>query len=573
MLTFAKTQAQPQRPSFSPARSNTVNPGPDYHRYPIQHLQRGIGNQVMPRMLQDHAAGPEASSTAAAPPRFAHDFSRTPIHPPAAGVGSPQVMRMAEPEVQLMQAQHCTPGARERAEVPSSVYVPLRSAGQALEGGTRDFMETRFGYDFSRVRVHTDPRAAESARAVNAVAYTIGNDIVFDTDRYAPGTHQGRYLLAHELAHVVQQGGQPPSQIDKLSMTTPGDAHELQANTVAGAVTGGATVPSGTVSGTTVARQVDAGVADAAPSDATPVAGAAAPDKAPVAPPAAPARAPVAPPSVTFGKVAADARADRIPPTKSVDVPVTLANIPPGRSVTIDVEGSGAGNGTAALTAGASLAASGKVTLEGGTQTPPGNAGKLKLRAKLGPVAVGRSAGFTVAAYPVNYTDTYLSDIDDGVHLGMMVQDGWSSDGGGAISELDQVEISERVDMQSRDNPPFTVAGATSATSGTSGYNPANALTQDTFQMAKAGIDSTGLSVGWWTRVQGQLCLFKCKRTGVSDVVMPASGYRIIQVAYNFSPFAPAWKHKTFHVPATITVEGRTATSGGGTAESPEHDL
>ena len=213
------------------------------------------------------------------------------------------------------------------------------------------------------------------------------------------------------------------------------------------------------------------------------------------------------------------------------------------------------------------------VTVEGGTQTSPGNAGKLKLRAKLGAAVVGRSAGFSVAAYPINYTDTYLSDINDGIHLGMMVQDGWSSDGSGPISELDQVEISERVDMQSRDNPPFTVPGATSATSGTSGYNAADSLTQDTFRMAKASIDTTGLGLGMWTRVQGQLCLFKCKRTGITDVVMPASGYKIIQVVYNLNLLLPAFKHKTIHAPAAITVEGRTATPGGGTAASPAHDL
>jgi outer membrane protein OmpA-like peptidoglycan-associated protein len=66
-------------------------------------------------------------------------------------------------------------------------------------------MEARFGHDFSRVRVHTDPTAARSARAVHALAYTVGSDIAFDAGRYAPDTGAGRRLLAHELAHVVQQ--------------------------------------------------------------------------------------------------------------------------------------------------------------------------------------------------------------------------------------------------------------------------------------------------------------------------------------------------------------------------------
>src|SRR5205085_3153068 len=70
---------------------------------------------------------------------------------------------------------------------------------------TRTFMEPRFGHDFSRVRVHADGRAAESARSVNALAYTVGEDLVFGAGQYAPGTSAGKRLLAHELSHVVQQ--------------------------------------------------------------------------------------------------------------------------------------------------------------------------------------------------------------------------------------------------------------------------------------------------------------------------------------------------------------------------------
>jgi hypothetical protein len=85
------------------------------------------------------------------------------------------------------------------------VHEVVRSPGRDLDSQTRRELETRFGHDFSRVRVHTDERAAESARAVNARAYTVGRDIVFDEGLYAPSTASGRTLLAHELAHVVQQ--------------------------------------------------------------------------------------------------------------------------------------------------------------------------------------------------------------------------------------------------------------------------------------------------------------------------------------------------------------------------------
>jgi hypothetical protein len=89
--------------------------------------------------------------------------------------------------------------------VPPIVGDVLRSSGQLLDPTTRAFMESRFGHDFSRVRVHTDARAAESARAVNAHAYTVGRDIIFAAGEYAPETTNGRRLLAHELVHVMQQ--------------------------------------------------------------------------------------------------------------------------------------------------------------------------------------------------------------------------------------------------------------------------------------------------------------------------------------------------------------------------------
>jgi hypothetical protein len=90
---------------------------------------------------------------------------------------------------------------------PPSVHEVLRSSGQPLDPETRGFMELRFGQDFSRVRVHTDGRAAESARAVDARAYTVRRDIAFGKGQYAPGTPGGRRLLAHELTHVLHQTG------------------------------------------------------------------------------------------------------------------------------------------------------------------------------------------------------------------------------------------------------------------------------------------------------------------------------------------------------------------------------
>jgi DNA/RNA endonuclease G (NUC1) len=88
---------------------------------------------------------------------------------------------------------------------PPIVNEVLNSPGQPLDAGTRAYFEPRFGHDFSKVRVHTDARAAESARAVNALAYTVGQNISFGAGQYAPDTTLGRRLLAHELTHVYQQ--------------------------------------------------------------------------------------------------------------------------------------------------------------------------------------------------------------------------------------------------------------------------------------------------------------------------------------------------------------------------------
>lgn len=91
-----------------------------------------------------------------------------------------------------------------RGAVPPIVNDVLRSEGRPLDQSTRVFMEDRFGHDFSKVRVHADRLAANSALAVNAHAYTVGSQIVFGAGRYNSAA-DGQHLLAHELAHVVQQ--------------------------------------------------------------------------------------------------------------------------------------------------------------------------------------------------------------------------------------------------------------------------------------------------------------------------------------------------------------------------------
>lgn len=114
----------------------------------------------------------------------------------------PAVQRKSPARPQIAAGSSAAPVA---TYAPPIVHDVLRSPGQPLDAGARSFMEPRFGRDFSGVRVHTDAKAARSAQAVDALAYTAGRHIVFDIGQYAPESHAGRTLLAHELSHTVQQ--------------------------------------------------------------------------------------------------------------------------------------------------------------------------------------------------------------------------------------------------------------------------------------------------------------------------------------------------------------------------------
>lgn len=92
------------------------------------------------------------------------------------------------------------------SQVPTHVHSALSSGGHSLDHQTRSFFEPRLGYDLSSVRIHTDSTAGQSARAIDARAYTLGSAIVFAEGEYRPEADGGKRLLAHELAHVIQQG-------------------------------------------------------------------------------------------------------------------------------------------------------------------------------------------------------------------------------------------------------------------------------------------------------------------------------------------------------------------------------
>ncbi|MDQ3775218.1 MAG: DUF4157 domain-containing protein [Pseudomonadota bacterium] len=118
-------------------------------------------------------------------------------------------------------------GADAQATAPAIVHESLSSPGQPLDAETRAYFEPRFGSDFSEVRVHTDSRAVESARAVNALAYTVGRDVVIRDEKVSPVSPASRRLLAHELTHVIQQGGAattrgPVVSLANMGSTRPG---------------------------------------------------------------------------------------------------------------------------------------------------------------------------------------------------------------------------------------------------------------------------------------------------------------------------------------------------------------
>jgi hypothetical protein len=153
--------------------------------------------------------------------------------------------------------------AREGGAAASVRTVLGSGGGRPLDPGTRAFFEAGFGRGLGGVRVHTGPQADASARAVDALAYTVGNDVVFRAGHYAPASGAGKRLLAHELAHTLQQGQAGGPSLQGFSVSRPGDPAEREADAAADAVLRGGPVPSFSAAPAAVAR--DAGGAGAPP--------------------------------------------------------------------------------------------------------------------------------------------------------------------------------------------------------------------------------------------------------------------------------------------------------------------
>jgi len=145
---------------------------------------------------------------------------------------------------QELQRKVASPSATRGLSQPGEVvHDVLRQPGLPLDEATRKQMELRLGHDFGRVRIHADARAAESARSVNAIAYTVGRHVVFDTNHFAPRSDEGRQLLAHELTHVLQQRNLVDHPSAPIEVSDPASAHEHEAHARAESAGRGAMTP------------------------------------------------------------------------------------------------------------------------------------------------------------------------------------------------------------------------------------------------------------------------------------------------------------------------------------------
>ncbi len=159
-------------------------------RVPIRKLQQTLGNWAFERLFH------EAFPTPAKP-----ELQRK------CACGGDSKEECPECRSKRLSLQRAPAAGDAGMEAPPIVDEVLGTPGQSLAESARRTLEPSFGHDFGQVRVHDDSKAAESASAVNAHAYTVGNHIVFGAGQYTPGTNQGNRLLAHELTHTIQQTG------------------------------------------------------------------------------------------------------------------------------------------------------------------------------------------------------------------------------------------------------------------------------------------------------------------------------------------------------------------------------
>ena len=201
----------------------------------FSHLHGAYGNQAILRTLQHSTPAIQTKLTVNQPgdvyEQEADRVADQVMRMPANAAVQRRCSACAQEERVQRKCAHCEDEEKQEIHrkesgagtesAPPIVDDVLRSPGQPLGAAARAFMEPRFGYDFGDVRIHTDEKAAESARAVNALAYTVGHQVVFDAGQYSPTSFAGKRLLAHELSHVMQQGQGHRLQRDKKEQPAP----------------------------------------------------------------------------------------------------------------------------------------------------------------------------------------------------------------------------------------------------------------------------------------------------------------------------------------------------------------
>jgi hypothetical protein len=224
IATPAPAKAQPTAaPPPTPARRQA--PPPTVHT-PAPGPRWDFGTlPVLPKLTIGAVDDPHQAEA----DRVADQVMRMPNFPPPISDAPPQISRKCaacEKNARTLRTNQTSSSNTADEQVPSIVYEVLRTPGQPLDANLRGFFERPFGQDFSQVRIHSDESASKSAKALNARAYTVRNDIVFGTREWAPGSDEGKRLLAHELTHVVQQSDSGQStaaqrEVDESSADTP----------------------------------------------------------------------------------------------------------------------------------------------------------------------------------------------------------------------------------------------------------------------------------------------------------------------------------------------------------------
>ncbi|MBN9385059.1 MAG: DUF4157 domain-containing protein [Chitinophagaceae bacterium] len=453
-------------------------------------------------------------------------------------------------------------GEVRKTEDPRTLQKEL-GEGQPLTGDVRGRMESAFGMSFSHVRTHTDATATEASHRVNARAFTVGNHIAFGNGEYQPGTMLGDALIAHELAHTIQQSGAEGS-VDKMEIGGEGyDALEKDADKAAVSAVSSlwgkgkefvSDLSKNAVtqlrSGLRLQRCDDKKKPDTSGS-ATP------------ATPATPA-APAAAVNVTIPKIRAASTpaamtVDRIPPRVDTPVAVGIAgSASPAPAVTFSIDGAGGGNGTATINGAntATLTASGTLQLRGVDQTDPGKAGNLKLVARQGTTVLASSSGFTISAVPQNWSTSLVNSITDPDAIGMIAKNCWESDSKD-VNDLDKVKRKEQVEVTTKTGP---WAGATQ---GTSSWKDATmgCIFDQHQDSPRAGFRMLG------SKIANQVFVFKCERTGVTDIPATNSGLLITRQVTSGGP--GVFKYDISKVGTAVTANGFSSAAASGSAIAP----